>query len=241
MRHCNQPCGWLRLMRRRAFPEGRHVAACDVEPSRVNLSNDCPPVVPTLREELPDPHNANRGGAMAAKTPILASSGSCPRCNSTYGGCDERCPTCKYDLGSPNVREHGSLESQKALSFRADQAPQVGSSRIKEMLAGMPESLRCDSTSIRCSGCHASGCCQKSRVRSPCDLRKLRDACPSRSPASIITSPQQTSCGRRGGILFGTYGQRIIYGALSTRKVCRRTVASAATFVLSLFKVAHRS
>lgn len=145
-------------------------------------------------------------------SPVLSPQDTCCVCDAPLSATKRHCPTCSADAGAPNVRLCCTNDNLKALATRFDDA-------------------RTLATTIGCSKefCTLSDLMEKKSgvvVSMPAGVaRKLVE-----DPNSLYTNYEQLVGGniRRsadldndrhrcavGGILFGSYADSIIYGALS--------------------------
>ena len=153
------------------------------------------------------------GSAMAAKTTVLPSSGSCPRCGTAYSGSLRYCPTCKNDLGAPNVREHGSPESQAALNDRATQVKKLArrSKKCWQELQNLSDAIE------RRSGVVVTMPASVARnlVSDPDTIYENMETLVGAGVRRPPTLQEDKHRAAVVGILFGTYGRQVVYGILS--------------------------
>ncbi|MBU4259794.1 MAG: hypothetical protein KKI12_04365 [Proteobacteria bacterium] len=145
-------------------------------------------------------------------SPALSPQDTCSVCGAPLSATKRHCPTCRADVGAPNVRRCCTNENLKALATRFDDA-------------------RTRATTIGCSKefCTLSDLMEKKFgvvVSMPAGVaRKLFE-----DPNSLYANYEQLVGGNLrksaglnndrhrcavGGILFGSYANSIIYGALS--------------------------
>ena len=150
---------------------------------------------------------------MPAKTTILPSSGLCPRCGSAYSGAERYCLTCENDLGAPNVREHGSSASRKALNNRGAEAERRArrSSKCWQELQNLSDAVKNRSGVVATMPAAVA----RNLVYDPRMIYENYETlvgARARRPPSLLNDKQRAAV---VGLLFGTYGERIMYGILS--------------------------
>jgi len=148
-------------------------------------------------------------------TPAPSSQEICSVCSAPLSSTLRHCPTCRADAGAPNVRHCRTDENLKALAARFDDAQARASARgcskefctlsgliekqsgvVVSMPAGVARRLFEDPNSLYANYERMVGA----------GLRK---------PANLDNDQQRCAV---GGVLFGSYANSIIYGALSLTK-----------------------
>jgi len=149
-------------------------------------------------------------------SPITGSPDICSTCGATLSAVMRHCPTCRSDAGAPNVRYCRTAENMTALAARYDTAKSISSARgcskefdalediVKEkssvvisMPSGVARKLFEDPYSLYANYERLVG----SEIRRPADPYNDRQRC------------------AVGGVLFGSYADSIIYGALSLSEI----------------------
>ena len=145
-------------------------------------------------------------------SPILNLQDICSVCDAPLSATSRDCPTCRADAGAPNVRRCRTTENLKALDLRFDdartQATTIGCSKVfctlsdliekksgvvVSMPAGVARKLFEDTKSLYANYEQLVG----GNVRRSAGLNNDQHRC------------------AVGGLLFGSYANSIIYGALS--------------------------
>jgi hypothetical protein len=136
----------------------------------------------------------------------------CPRCSVLLSATDSRCIACGSDIGAPNVRECSSETERKALKQRLQQAEKLVRSEKREqpfnelsdllkrksgVVVAMPASLARDFVS--------------DRRKVYANLETLVSVGVRQAPALVNDRHRKAVA----GLLFGTYGDKLRYGALS--------------------------
>lgn len=142
----------------------------------------------------------------------LSPKASCPNCGSIISDSERHCPTCRADVGAPNVRRCFTKANLCALFSRLDEAKSVAekngcdrefneigdlidkkSGVVISMPAGIARKLLEDPNSLYSNYESLVG----SNVRKPARPESDRQRC------------------AVGGLIFGSYAKKIMYGALS--------------------------
>ncbi len=145
-------------------------------------------------------------------SPVISSKDICSVCGTTLSAIMRHCPTCKADAGAPNVRSCRTGENLKSLNARYVTAQSLASANgctkefitledvvkkksgvVVSMPAGVARSLFEDPSSLYTNYERLVG----AKTRMPADHDNDRYRC------------------AVGGVLFGSYANSIIYGALS--------------------------
>lgn len=140
---------------------------------------------------------------------------TCYRCGSLISDSERHCPTCKADVGAPNVRRCTTKENLNALLSRYEEARtkainkgcstefsdletliESKSGVVISMPAGVARKLFEDPNSLYANYEHLVG----GNVRKPAHSDDDRQRC------------------AVGGLLFGSYAKNIVYGVLSLTK-----------------------
>lgn len=145
-------------------------------------------------------------------SPVISSKDICSVCGTTLSATMRYCPTCRADAGAPNVRSCRTDENLKALTARYVTAKSLASANgcskefialedvvkkksgvVVSMPAGVARELFEDPSSLYANYERLVG----AKTRRPADPDNDRHRC------------------AVGGVLFGSYANSIIYGALS--------------------------
>lgn len=145
-------------------------------------------------------------------SPVLDSQDICSKCSAPLLATLRHCSTCQTDAGAPNVRLCRTEENVKALKARFDNA------QVRASAKGCSKEFRVLSDLVeKQSGVVVSmpATIARSLFENPnflySNYEKLVGA-NTRKPASLDNDRHRSAV---GGILFGSYADNIIYGALS--------------------------
>jgi hypothetical protein len=135
----------------------------------------------------------------------------CPRCQSELSGVEDKCPTCGYYVGPPNVRAANIKEERKALDLRYQSA--IAQSKVdgrEHALASFEEAMRKTSAvvNVDLQFLHQFLTNDKSMYSN----YELSVKGQMRKPAISQDDRNRTTV---GSMLFGSYANEIRYAALS--------------------------
>lgn len=139
----------------------------------------------------------------------------CSECGAPLSATKRHCPTCKADAGAPNVRHCRTDENLKALAARFEAA------RTRVIAIGCSKEFSDFTAMVKGKSgvvVSMSGGVARKLVEDPTSLyinyEKLVGA-NARKPADSNNDRQRCAV---GGLMFGSYANLIVYGALSLKK-----------------------
>lgn len=136
----------------------------------------------------------------------------CAVCGSELVSTSKYCPTCKEDVGAPNVRQYGNEDNLRKLQERYDKAAtQANSNGVSAEFSSFENKIKRDSSVV----ISINPSMARSFYDNPNSLYTNYETlvgAESRKPAEPENDRHRCAV---GGILFGSYANKIIYGVLS--------------------------
>ncbi len=151
-------------------------------------------------------------GTLTMAAPATNSKATCPECGASLSATMRHCPTCRSDAGAPNVRRCRTDENLKALVARFDDAKaRTSANNCEKEFSDLADMVEKKSGVIVAMPAQLAMALLQDPNLLYMNYEELVGA-NVRMPADFDNDRQR--CGTVG-VLFGTYGKHITYGALS--------------------------